>query len=61
MATAPPPAGPLPHRQSANAPRFDPDDHSTLEVYLSDYELAAEAAHLTPAERLSQPTRYHTS
>ncbi len=57
-AVVPPPVVPLPHRQSTNAPRFDPENHSTLVVYLLDYELAAEAAHLTPAERLSQSTRY---
>jgi len=58
MATVPLPPVPLPHHQSTNAPRFDPENHSTLKVYLSDYELAAEAAHLMPAERLSQSTRY---
>ena len=56
MASVPPAAVPLPLRQSANAPRFDPSDHSTLQVYLSDYELAADVALLTPAERLSQST-----
>ena len=56
MATIPPPLVPLPHHHSANAPQFDPCNHSTLEVYLVDYELAAEAAHLTPAKKLSQPT-----
>ena len=58
MASVPPPAVPLPLRQSANTPRFDPSDHSTLQVYLSDYELAADVALLTPVERLSQSTRY---
>ena len=58
MATMPLPAIPLPQCQSPNMLRFDPKDHSTLETYLSDYELAADAAHLTPAERLSQCTRY---
>ena len=58
MASIPPLAVPLPLHQSANAPRFDPTDHSTLQVYLSDYELAADAALLTPVERLSQSTRY---
>src|SRR6266481_9837218 len=53
-----PPVIPLPHRQSTNAPRFDPENYSTLEVYLLDYELVAKAAHLTPAERLSQSTQY---
>jgi len=50
MSTTSPPAVPLPHYCSANAPQFDPCNHSTLEVYLADYELAAEAAHLTLAK-----------
>ena len=58
MATIPLPAIPLPQCQSPNTLRFNPKDHSTLETYLSDYELAAEVAHLTPAERLSQCTFY---
>ena len=58
MATIPPPAVPLPQCQSTNMLHFDLNDHSTLETYLSDYGLVAEAAHLTPAEWLSQCTRY---
>jgi len=56
MAMIPPPPVPLPHHCSANAPQFDPNNNSTLEVYLADYELSAKAAHLTLAEKLSQST-----
>ena len=58
MATILPLAVPLPQRQSPNTLCFDLNDHSTLEAYILDYELAAEAAHLTPAEWLSQCTHY---
>ena len=58
MATIPLAPVPLPHQQAANAPRFDPENHSTLEVYLTDYETAADMAHLTPAECLTQATCY---
>ena len=58
MASILPPAVPLPLHQSANAPRFDLTDHSTLQVYLLDYELVADTALLTPAEHLSQSTQY---
>ena len=58
MATIPLAPVPLPHRQAANAPRFYPENHSILEVYLMDYKMAADAAHLTPAERLAQATHY---
>ena len=54
----PPPPVPFSHQHSANTPQFDPHNHSTLEVYLVDYELAAEAAHLTVADKLSQSTCY---
>ena len=37
METITPPPVPLPHQHSANAPQFDPRNHSTLEVYLGDY------------------------
>ena len=42
----------------ANTLQFDPCNHSTLKVYLADYELAAKAAHLTVANKLSQSTCY---
>ena len=58
MATIPPVPVPLPHQQAANAPRFDPENHLTLEVYETDYETAADAVHLTPTERLAQATCY---
>jgi len=58
MAMVPPPPVLIPHQHSANAPQFDPHKHSTLEVYLADYELAAKAAHLTAADKISQSTRY---
>src|SRR5882672_729103 len=54
------PPVPLPQRQSSTAPRFDSKAPSTLCTYLSDYESLAEAAQLTPGERLSQSTRYLT-
>src|SRR5882724_11428766 len=50
MAMVPPPPVPLPHQCSANTPQFDPHNHFTLKVYLGDYELADEAAHLTAAD-----------
>src|SRR5882672_2283889 len=55
-ATTPP--IPLPQRQSSMAPRFDSKTPSTLCTYLSEYESLAEAAQLTPGERLSHSTRY---
>src|SRR5467141_2399427 len=55
--TATPPV-PLPQRQSSTAPRFDSKTPSTLCTYLSDYESLAEAAQLTPSERLSHSTHY---
>src|SRR5882724_332523 len=58
MAMVPPPPVPLPHQHSANTPQFDPHNHSTLEVYLADYELASKATHLTVADKLSQSTHY---
>src|SRR5882672_4913161 len=57
--TATPPI-PLPQRQSSTAPHFDSKAPSTLCTYLSDYESLAEAAQLTPGERLSQSTHYLT-
>src|SRR5882672_5506269 len=54
--TATPPI-PLPQRQSSTAPCFDSKAPSTLCTYLSDYESLAEAAQLTPGERLSQSTQ----
>ena len=47
---------PLPVRNEA--PHFNPACPSTLQDYLYDYELLAEAAHLTPAEQLARCTRY---
>src|SRR5882724_4601915 len=49
---------PLPQRHSSTAPRFNPQNPSTLVTYLSDYESLAESAQLTPGERLAQSTRY---
>src|SRR5882724_2074870 len=51
---------PLPQWQSPTAPRFDPQNPSTLCTYLSDYESLAGAAQLTLAECLAQSTRYLT-
>ena len=51
---------PLPQRQSPTAPRFDPKNPSTLCTYISDYELLAKAAQLTPAEQLAQSTHCNT-
>ena len=56
METIPSPAVPLPHCCSPNAPQFNPCNHSTLAVYLANYELAAKVVHLTPADKLSQST-----
>src|SRR6266481_5202264 len=49
---------PLPVRHSRKAPHFNPACPSTLQDYLYDYELLAEAAQLTPAEQLAKCTRY---
>src|SRR5882724_27268 len=51
---------PLPQRQSPMAPHFDPKNSSTLCTYISDYELLAKAAQLTPAKQLAQSTCYLT-
>ena len=48
----------LPVRHSRKAPHFDPTCPSTLQDYLYDYELLAEAAQLTPEEQLLKCTRY---
>ena len=49
---------PLPVRHSHEAPHFNPACPSTLQDYLYDYELLAEAAQLTPAEQLAKCTCY---
>src|SRR5882724_5169140 len=49
---------PLPQRHSSTAPRFDPQNPSTLITYLSDYKSLAESAQLTPGKRLAQSTCY---
>src|SRR5882724_4038699 len=51
---------PLPQRHSSTAPRFDPQNPSTLVTYLSNYESLAESAQLTPGRRLAQSTCYLT-
>src|SRR5882672_6715049 len=56
LATTPP--VPLPQRESSMAPHFDSKTPSTLCTYLLDYESLAEAAQLTPGERLSHSTCY---
>src|SRR5882672_10850410 len=56
LATMPP--IPLPQRQSSMAPCFNSKTPSTLCTYISDYESLAEAAQLTPCERLSHSTCY---
>src|SRR5882724_11060861 len=48
----------LPQPHSSTAPRFNPQNPSTLITYLSDYESLAESTQLTPGERLAQSTRY---
>src|SRR6266481_7867192 len=49
---------PLPVRHSRKAPHFNPACPSTLQDYLYDYELLAEATQLTPAEQLAKCTQY---
>src|SRR6266481_7189367 len=49
---------PLPVRHSCKAPHFNPACPSTLQDYLYNYELLAEAAQLTPAEQLAKCTCY---
>ena len=49
---------PLPVRHSRKAPQFDPAFPWTLQDYLYDYELLAEAAQLTPADQLAKCTCY---
>ena len=61
MPVNPPPAPiPLPQQQSTTAPCFNPQNPSTLYMYLSDYESLAEVVQLTPGKCLAQYTHYLT-
>jgi hypothetical protein len=48
----------LPAQRSDKAPSFDPADPSTLEDYFLDFEILANAAQLTEADKVINAARY---